>query len=174
MAARPITPGSFGGSRFGDAPFGGGFHNAPLEEPYPQDVVEQQAAQAAEYQEAIAFPFQFTPTGDVALTKDEAAVNNDLKMSVFIRNRGLALYPFGASIEDLCFDPLDFATEVFVADKIGASVRKGNDKLFVLEEDIRFTEYDDNRLDAAVPYINTRTGRGASALLSIPRQRTDT
>lgn len=174
MALYPKTPGSFGGAKFGATPFGGGFKYPPLEEEYPQDALEIAQEEAAQYQSAIAFPLRFDDTGDMLLTKDEASVNDDLKMSVYLRARGLALFPFGAGVEDLCFDPMDAPTEVFAADKIGIAVHKGNEHLRVLEEDMRFVEHEDNKLSVAVPYINTKTGRGASALLSIPRQRTDT
>jgi len=161
----------FGHEPFGQDQLGGGLWCVPLEEPFLQ--YSPDAVDSAEYLVAIDFPLRFLKDGDVVLTKDEKADNDDLKMSVFIRRGGIPLFPFGASIEFLVFDPLDFATEVFVADRIATSVLQGNRSLRVLEEEIAFQEHEDNRLSAAVPYTNQKTGRGGSALISVARQRTD-
>lgn len=164
---------AFGHGPMGDEPFGDGVPYPPYEETYPTDPMEKIDRDAPQYKGAIAFPMHFDDNGDLLLTKDESTYNDDLKMCVFVRQQGIPLFPFGAGVEELIFDPMDFPTQVFLSDKIGLAVTQGNTKLRVIEDEIAYTEYEDNKLTVAVPYINAQTGRGGSALLSIPKLRTD-
>jgi len=171
MASCPKQNEGFGQEPFGQDPFGGGDKCQPLEAEHLESIETE--ADRAQTRVAIDFPMQFSADGDFVLTRDEEAEHDDLKTSVFVRRNGIPLFQFGAGIEELVFDPLDFATEVFVSDKIASAVTQGNESLRVLEEEISYQEDEDSKLSAAVPYVNKKTGRGNLALIAIPRQRTD-
>ncbi len=124
---------------------------------------------------AIAFPFQFTAGGDVKVVPEEVGVNNDVQMSVFIREGGIPLFPIGVGIEDFVFDFLDFPDQVFLADRIAESIRLGVPFARVMEEQVQFDDSDieRNKMKVVVPYSNLKTGKDEVAILAVPRQRID-
>lgn len=159
---------------FGHVPFGGGIPCTPVadEAQVPIAAVTTEAAETVALRTAIEFPFRFSVDGNVLLNQDESADLDDLKLSVFVRRKGIPLFRFGAGIEELVFEPLDFGTEVLLSDRVATSVSEGSEILQVLEDQVTFQE-DEHKLSAAIPYVNLRTGKVNASLLAIPRQRTD-
>jgi len=120
--------------------------------------------------DVISLPLRFMHDGDVVRVTRDVGIDDDLKMSTFVRRYGIPLFEFGAGIEELLFEPLDLGTEAYAADRLVASALRGTDKVVVLEEQIQFSE-EENILKIIMPYINVETGHESSVILSFPRSK---
>ena len=150
------------------SPYGGPLGGSETSVPTPGN--------ADENAKAIAFPMQFTERGDVNIVNDEVALNDDVKLAIFIREGGIPLFPFGVGIDDFIFDVLTRSEQIFLTDRIAESVRRGVRTARVDESAV---QYDETELESkhktavSVPYKNLKTNEDNVALLSVKRQRTD-
>lgn len=119
-----------------------------------------------DYKVTVGFPIKFTDDCDLELEYNEVSDHSDLKMAVFIQNMGIPLYEFGSKLNRLIFDPLDFPTEVLVADSIASSVLIGNESLVIEDDNIQFF-VDNTKLSVVVPYFNMKTGKDSLVITNV-------
>jgi hypothetical protein len=161
--------GQYGQDQYGKSQFGN--CGAPQ-----SDVILPTVATAAEldaelYLQEIAFPLRFTEKGDVVLINNDGAVNDSIKLAAFVRKNGIPLMPLGAGMDEFPFDPLDFPFKAFMGYRLKSSIELGVKGIRV-DNNLTFTESESN-VKVAVRYLNERTSEVQSAILAVPRFRTD-
>jgi hypothetical protein len=107
------------------------------------------------------------------LTHNDAVINDDIQISVFVRQGQVPLVPLGFGIQDAVFDPLDVALRSFISRRLKETIELGVNNILVSPSEIIFTE-DDKTVRAVVPYLNEKIGQVQSALLAIPTAKIDT
>lgn len=115
------------------------------------------------------FPLQFEDNGNAKLTVDEKALNDNIKLAVFIKPLGVPLYPLGVGVQDYAFDPNDEILQAELAVHITDGLSESVDGIKV-NPDFAFDEQEDT-LNVAVPYVNTKTRKSFQTVISIPRHK---
>lgn len=123
------------------------------------------------YTQEFAFPFRFTERGDVVLASNDVAINDSIKLAAFVRKNGIPLLPLGAGMDEFPFDPLDTPFRSFMGFRLKAAIELGVLGVKV-DNNLTFDEQD-TKVNVAVRYLNERTDEVQSAILAVPRFRTD-
>jgi hypothetical protein len=134
---------------------------------YPDRIPEE----GEHYLISFDFPLRFKSNCDIVRCYDEKALNDDVKLSVFIRKYGIPLFPLGVGVEEFCFEPMDIPTQAALSMHLRDGVDLGVDGLKV-NGDITFVEHPtQNKLSIAVPYLNTRIGKNQQSVISAPKTK---
>lgn len=159
----------YGQNEYGQQQYGqGGQPSLPtlVSQPSTEAELDQDV-----YLQEIAFPLRFTENGDVVLTNNDAAINDSIKLSAFVQTNGIPLMPLGAGMNMLPFDPLDTPFKAFLGFRLKTAIELGIEGVNV-DHNLVFVELE-NKVDVAVRYLNERTSEVQSAILAVPRFRTD-
>lgn len=123
----------------------------------------------------LAFPLRFSEDADVSKVNLSQSIKDDLKSSIFVRRDSIPMFSFGVGIEDFLFDPIDDATEIYLADRISVSLEEGEIPAVIQEENIVFNDSrlnrENNKLSIAIPYSNAKTNQPEMLLIetSVPK-----
>lgn len=126
--------------------------------PFPADLVVSPPAQIVE---SFAFPFRYTPSGDIVRTQDEQAIENNMRSSVMIQKFSIPLRSkIGSSIPTFPFDPKDDALRELLIDEAINSIAVGEPRV-VVDESGRFVDDpESNEVFLVMPYRLRQTDKG--------------
>jgi len=125
------------------------------------------------YLQNFAFPMRFERDCDIVKTTDEQVLNDNIKITTFVRENGVFLLPLGIGVEDFAFEPLDAPLVALLSTKIQDGLHLGVDGVIVGDGMVFDDETNENKISIAIPYVNTKTREQRRALVSVPRQRID-
>lgn len=121
---------------------------------------------------AFDFPLRFVSNGDISRTGGEASIENNLRLSIMIRSRGIPLAAhLGSQVPMLPFDPNDLVTESLITEEIIRSTRIGEPRA-VVDTGI-ITSEDENTARAIVPYAIPGRKDWSTLKLRLPSQSLD-
>lgn len=125
--------------------------------PFPAPPGEQKEAQ---FNESFAFPFRFKADGDIVKSRDEQAIEDNMRSAIMIMKYGVPLRPsIGSFVPILPFDPKDISTREQIIEEARDAVAVGEDRA-ILDENARFVgDPESNEISMVIPYRLKNTAR---------------
>lgn len=120
-----------------------------------------------------AYPIRFTSTGDITTEDNEAVINNNVILSVFVRENNIPLMPLGVGIDDFIFEPADAAMEAELSFRIKDAVDAGVSGVSVDHDNITLYDDDDNQVRIVVPYLSMLISKSFQTVIAINRHNVD-
>jgi hypothetical protein len=157
----------YGQSQYGFSQYG---QSSVAPEPFPPDPEQPREP---DFFYAVDSPFRFEEDGDLALTQDEKAIEDNMKNSVFIQKFGIPLRSqIGSRVPLSPFEPNDLATAQALTFDIVEAIREGEDRVYVDSAQV-VTNSEQTELSIIVPYLHKASSGGwQSYRMAMPETKT--
>ncbi len=122
--------------------------------PEPLKTVEVQ------FNQSFSFPLRFTASGDIVKSRDETAIEENMRNSVMIQKLGIPLRSrIGSYVPTIPFDPKDIATREQLIEEARDAIAIGETRV-VVDENARFVEdAESSKISMVMPYRLRNTAR---------------